>query len=221
MLTVSFSASDPTETWAAEDFRSAKGVFVPSLKGDIVPVLHCMARPPAGGSHGNPIRRREFITLLCGAAAWPLAARAQQPAKLPTIGVLGRGTPSAWSQWVAAFVQRLRELGWIEGRTVAIEYRWAEGRTERYAEIAAEFVRLKVDVIVTAGERSSRGKAGDIGHPDRLRGGGRPGWQRHGRELGATGRQRHRPVDSSRPISPASDSNSCARLFPVSAGWRS
>ena len=85
------------------------------------------------------------------AAAWPLAARAQQPAKLPTIGFLGAATPSAWGQWVAAFVQRLRELGWIEGRTVAIEYRWAEGRNERYAEIAAEFVRLKVDVIVTTG----------------------------------------------------------------------
>ena len=98
------------------------------------------------------MRRREFITLLGGApVAWPLAARAQQPAKLPTIGFLGASTPSAWSDYVAAFVQRLRELGWIEGRTVAIEYRWAEGRSERYAEIAAEFVRLKVDVIVTAG----------------------------------------------------------------------
>ena len=81
--------------------------------------------------------------------AWPLAARAQQAGKLPTIGFLGATTPSALSQWITAFVQRLRELGWIEGRTVAIEYRWAEGRTERYGEIAAEFVRLKVDVIVT------------------------------------------------------------------------
>jgi putative tryptophan/tyrosine transport system substrate-binding protein len=96
------------------------------------------------------MQRREFITLLGGAvAAGPLAARAQQPAKLPTIGFLGATTPSAQSQWTAAFVQRLRELGWIEGRTVAIEVRWAEGRTERYTEIAAEFVRLKVDVIVT------------------------------------------------------------------------
>jgi putative tryptophan/tyrosine transport system substrate-binding protein len=95
------------------------------------------------------VRRREVITLLGAAAAWPLTAGAQQPAKLPTIGFLGAATPSARSQWVAAFVQRLRELGWIEGRTVAIEYRWAEGRNERFAEIAAEFVRLKVDVIVT------------------------------------------------------------------------
>jgi ABC-type uncharacterized transport system substrate-binding protein len=98
------------------------------------------------------MRRREFITLLGGAAAaWPLAARAQQPGKPPTIGFLGSSTPLAMSQSVTAFVQRVRELGWIEGRTVAIEYRWAEGRSERYAEIAAEFVRLKVDVIVTSG----------------------------------------------------------------------
>jgi len=97
------------------------------------------------------IKRREFITLLGGAAAWPLAASAQQPGRLPTIGVLGAGTPSAWSPWLAAFAQRLHELGWSEGRTIAIKYRWAEGRTERYAEIAAEFVRLKVDVIVTGG----------------------------------------------------------------------
>ena len=97
------------------------------------------------------IQRREFIVALGGAATacpWPLAARAQQPA-MPVIGLLGANTPSVESQWVAAFVQRLRELGWIEGRTVKIEYRWAEGRAERAAELAAEFVRLKVDVIVT------------------------------------------------------------------------
>ena len=97
------------------------------------------------------MRRREVITLLGGAAAWPLAARAQQAAKLRTIGFLGTTTPSVWASWTAAFVRRLRELGWIEGRSVAIEYRWAEGRVERFTEIAAEFVRLNVDVIVTAG----------------------------------------------------------------------
>jgi putative tryptophan/tyrosine transport system substrate-binding protein len=98
------------------------------------------------------VRRREFITLIGGAAAvWPLAARAQQPSKLPTIGILGTSTPTAWSLWVPAFTQRIRELGWIEGRTVALEYRWAENRSERAVEIAAEFVRLKVDVIVTTG----------------------------------------------------------------------
>ncbi len=101
------------------------------------------------------IRRREFITLLSGAAAvsWPLTVRAQT-AKPPTIGLWSPTTPSVASQRVAPFVQRLRELGWIEGRTVAIEYRWAEGRNERAAEIAAEFVRLKVDVIVAQGTPS-------------------------------------------------------------------
>jgi putative tryptophan/tyrosine transport system substrate-binding protein len=97
-------------------------------------------------------RRREFIMLLGGAAAaWPFTARAQQPGKLPTIGFLGPNTRSAASAWIDAFVLRLRELGWVEGRTVAIEYRWVEGRTERFAEIAAEFVRLNVNVIVTSG----------------------------------------------------------------------
>src|SRR6516225_9416917 len=94
------------------------------------------------------LKRREFITLVGGAAAtWPLAARAQQPAMLPTIGFLGSGT--AHGHWVAAFVQRLRELGWIEGRNLTIDYRWAEGSSDRAAELAADFVRLKVDVIVT------------------------------------------------------------------------
>src|SRR6266404_8263340 len=99
------------------------------------------------------MRRRNFIALLGSAAvAWPLAARAQRPEKVPTIGFLGPLSQSAQSTWTAAFVQRMREHGWIEGRTVAIEYRWAEGRRERFAEIAAEFVRLKVDVIVTGGD---------------------------------------------------------------------
>ena len=97
------------------------------------------------------MRRREFITLMSGAvASWPLAARAQQAGKLPTVGFLGESTPSTQSERTAAFVQRLRELGWIEGRTIAIEYRWAEGRSDRFAEIANELVRLKVDIIVTS-----------------------------------------------------------------------
>jgi hypothetical protein len=96
------------------------------------------------------MKRREFIRLAGAAAASvPLAARAQQ--KLPTIGFLGVSTSTAWRHFVAAFEQRLRELGWIDGRTVTIEYRWAEGRGERFAEISAEFVRLKVDVIVAGG----------------------------------------------------------------------
>src|SRR5499425_1799355 len=95
------------------------------------------------------MNRREFITLLGGAAAaCPLEARAQQTGKLLTIGFLGGGTPASQRTWAAAFVQR---LGWSEGRTVAVEYRWGEGRTESYAEIAAEFVRLKVDIVLAAG----------------------------------------------------------------------
>jgi putative tryptophan/tyrosine transport system substrate-binding protein len=98
------------------------------------------------------MRRREFITLVGGAAVtWPLAARAQQARKVPTVGFLGQSTPLGESERAAAFAQRLRELGWVEGRTIAIEYRWAAGRNERLAEIAAEFVQLKMDVIVTGG----------------------------------------------------------------------
>jgi putative ABC transport system substrate-binding protein len=94
------------------------------------------------------LKRRQFITLLGGvAAAWPLAARAQQPAKLPTIGYLGATSPSAESQRIAAFLKRLRELGWIEGHTIAIEYRWAEGRNDRLAEFAAEFVQLNGTLV--------------------------------------------------------------------------
>ena len=102
------------------------------------------------------MRRREFITLVGGAAvAWPFAAWAQQRARLPTIGFLGGGSPASQRTWADAFVKRLRELSWIEGRTVAIEYRWGEGRAERYAEVAAEFVRLKVDVILAGGTEAA------------------------------------------------------------------
>jgi putative ABC transport system substrate-binding protein len=102
------------------------------------------------------VRRRQFITLLGGATAtWPLAARAQQGGRLRTIGFLGVSTPAGQVHTVAALVQRLRELGWIEGRTIDIEYRWAEGRNERYSEIAEEFVRLKVDAILTQGSQAA------------------------------------------------------------------
>ena len=97
------------------------------------------------------MRRREFVKLIGGAAAaWPLATRAQQAGKLPTIGVLGSSL-AAFSPWLAALVQRLRELGWIENRNMSIEYRWTEGRDERYAQLAGELVRLKVDLIVALG----------------------------------------------------------------------
>jgi putative tryptophan/tyrosine transport system substrate-binding protein len=97
------------------------------------------------------MRRREFLTLLGGGVAMtrPLAARAQQ--KMPAIGYMGQATPAAESQRLAAFVQRLHELGRVEGRNVAIEVRWTEGRAERATEIVAEFVRLKVDIIMTSG----------------------------------------------------------------------
>ena len=153
------------------------------------------------------MRRREFITLLGGAAAaWPLAARAQQVGKLPTIGFLGATTPAGGGQLLAAFVQRLRELGWVDGRNVAIEVRWAEGRSERFAEIAAELVRLKVDVILTHNTPPvPRSQAGDIGHPDRVRVSGRSGRHRPGCQSGATGGQRHGAVCLGRPMLSASD----------------
>ena len=113
-------------------------------------IAPALSSDPEGG-----LRRREFFRLLGGAAVaplvWPHAARAQQPGKSPTIGFLGATTPTIWSAFVGAFLQRLRELGWIDGRDIAIEYRWAEGRDDRYAAFAAEFVQRRVDVIVTAG----------------------------------------------------------------------
>ena len=136
------------------------------------------------------MRRRDFIAVVGGAAAWPLTVRAQQSGKLPTIGFLGSDA-LAWSPYTAAFVQRLRELGWIEDRTIAIQYRWSEGRPARNAEIAAEFVRLKVDVIVTNAFAASAVEASDIGHPHRLSIGDRPGRWRPDRKFGAAGRQRH------------------------------
>jgi putative ABC transport system substrate-binding protein len=113
---------------------------------------------PREGRLAIQIRRREFIVALGGSAAWALAARTRQSRKLPTIGVSGSATPQSWRHWIAAFVQRLGELGWSEGQTVAIEYRWAEGQTERFPEIAAEFAQMNVDVIVTAanGVRAKR-----------------------------------------------------------------
>src|SRR5262249_35088058 len=136
--------SPKTRTSSASTRRSAVSLQPRSLR---------FARQliPRQNGQTDEMRRRTFIALLGGAAvAWPLAARAQQAA-IPVVGFLGGATHSAWIHWTAAFVRRLRELGWIEGRSIAIEYRWAQGRSERYTEIAAEFVRLKVNVIVTAG----------------------------------------------------------------------
>ena len=165
------------------------------------------------------LKRREVITLLGGAAAWPLAAQAQQPAQRPIIGYLGVATLSAESQRVAAFMQRLHQLGWIEGNNIAVEFRWAEGRTERAAEIAAEFVRLKVDIVVTAGnsqvlalKQATRtipiifAVAGDPS-------GSSTAW--HGRAATSLACRFFRSTLR------ASDSKSCARSFPVFADWRS
>ena len=164
--------------------------------------------------------RRAFITLLGGTAAWPLAARAQQPSKLPTIGLLGAGTRSGWTDWVAAFVQRLQELGWIEGRTVAMEVRWAEGRSERYIEIAAEFVRLKVDVIVTVGSAVDAVKQATSVIPwssRRLWTHLGPVWSRVWRDRAATSPA----CRCSQRILLPSDWNYYAKFYPISAGWRS
>jgi len=97
------------------------------------------------------MRRRDFLGVFGGAAAWPLAAHAQQPGKRPTIGFLGATTPTIWSAFVSAFLMRLRELGWTDGQNIAIEYRWAEGHESRYAQFAAELVQRNVDIIVTSG----------------------------------------------------------------------
>jgi putative tryptophan/tyrosine transport system substrate-binding protein len=142
--------------------------------------------------------RREFITLLSVAlAARPLAARAQQQSnKLPTVGFMGANA-SVFSPWTAAFVDRLRELGWIEGRTIAIEYRWSEGRPERNAEIAAEFVRLKVDVVVTLGSAVPALKRVDLGHPHRLCVINRPRRRGSSCKSGTTRGQCDRPLEPS------------------------
>jgi len=139
------------------------------------------------------MRRRDFFEFFAFALAWPIAARAQST-KLPTIGFLGAGGQSAWTYWTTAFVQRLHELGWVEGRTVAIEYRWAEGRTERIREIAAEFVRLEVDVIVAVGGAVLAAKEVTTKIPIVFALAVDPIWHRYGRLTGAAGRQCYRRV---------------------------
>jgi hypothetical protein len=166
------------------------------------------------------MKRRAFITLLgVAAAGWPLSARAQQAGKLPTIGYLDMSSRSTGALATAVFVQRLRELGWSDGRTVAIEFRWAEGRSERIAEIAAEFVRVKVDLIVTSGAAVPAVKQVTTVIPIVFAIAADPVGMGLGRVFGTTGRQRHRPFDSdarsgrqaariaapSRPYSPPGD----------------
>jgi putative tryptophan/tyrosine transport system substrate-binding protein len=167
------------------------------------------------------MRRREFISLLGGAAAaWPLAARAQQQAgKLPTIGFLGADA-SNWSLWTATFAARLHELGWTEGHTIAIEYRWSEGRAQKAAEIAAEFVRLQAAVIVTNYSGAFAAKEATSVIPIVFVLGSDPvpaALSQVWRGLAAMSPDcRFR-----RPKPPASASNCCVRPFPGCAGWRS
>jgi putative ABC transport system substrate-binding protein len=167
------------------------------------------------------MKRREFIALIGSAVAtWPFAARAQQAGKVPTIGFLGTTTASAWGPWTAAFVQRLRELGWIEGRNLAIEYRWADGRTGRFTEIAAEFVRLKVDVIVTGGLSAVAVKQATSVIPIVFAVAADP----VGTGLVASLGDRVAMSPACRPRPPilsASAWNSCARPSLSCAGWRS
>jgi hypothetical protein len=163
------------------------------------------------------MRRRTFIAgLLVATAAG--RAHAQQPAKLPTIGFLGTTTPPVWKDYVPAFVQRLRELGWVEGRTVAIEYRWAEGRNERFREIAAEFARPKVDVIVTSGGAGVAAKQATSTIPSSSR------W-RTTRSAAVWPRVWRGPAATSPacrcllPILPASGSKLYASFCPMFADW--
>ena len=166
------------------------------------------------------MKRRNFITLLGGAAAWPLVARAQQ-AKAATIGLLGTGGAAAQAQWTAAFVQRMRELGWVEGRNLAIEYRWAEGRTERLNELASDLVRLKVDVIVThntPGPLAAKQATSTI--PIVFATAGDP----VGAGIVAVSHARAATSPGCRvkaPMLPASASTSCARSFLACTDWRS
>jgi putative ABC transport system substrate-binding protein len=158
------------------------------------------------------MRRREFIVASSLAAAWPLAALAQQSG-MRRIGFLGAAAPSDASQWVAAFVQRLKELGWIENQNLAIEYRWAEGRSERFAEIANEFVRSKVDVIMTwSGGPVIAAKRATTVIPIVFALQTDPGWSLVCRDQAATSVA----CRSSRPILSARGSNCCERLFRVS-----
>jgi putative tryptophan/tyrosine transport system substrate-binding protein len=101
------------------------------------------------------MKRREFIALVGGGAAWPFGVCAQQITKLPTIGFMSAATAPLWASLTAAFEERLHELGWTKDRTVVIEYRWADGQSTRFSEIAAEFVRLNVDAIVTGVQKQS------------------------------------------------------------------
>ena len=149
------------------------------------------------------MKRRKFLALLGGAAvACPLAVRAQQAGKLPTVALIIYNVTDAWS---AAFTERLRELGWIEGRTVAIEYRWSEGRPEHIAEVAAELAQQNVLCHCHVWSRRRHSKAGDNFHPNRF-----PNRERSGRQSASSQASRVR----------AATSRDCRSRPPESAGKR-
>ena len=218
-------------TWRAELARSTMttAVITLSLRSANHPIpfdaFSCsdkLNRLQSWREPGGVVRRRDFIKGVAGSAAnWPLAARAQQPGKLPTIGYLGSSIASAETQRTTAFVQRLRELGWIDGRNVAIEYHWAEGRAERFAEVVAKFVRLKVDIIVQKVPRQPP-RQSRLLRPSRLCFRWQPtqsatDWLRAWRDLVATS-QAYR-LGTLTFLE--SGSNYCAKLSPIFAGWQS
>ena len=168
------------------------------------------------------MKRREFLGIVGGAAApWPVVVRAQPGRRLPTVGFLGSGTPTTAGPWVAAFTQRLRDLGWIEDRTIKIDLRWAEGRNDRSAEIAADFVRLKLDLIVTySTEHSLIAKQATATIPIvATLVGNREHWAGH--QCGRV-RKAISPVYQRRTlILPANVSNSCERSSLRCVVWRS
>jgi putative tryptophan/tyrosine transport system substrate-binding protein len=118
----------------------------------VVSSLHCMNDPQPEGHMASYIGRRKFLATLGGAAAaWPLSARAQQPKKVPRIGFLGAASASGYARQLEGFRLGLRDLGYVEGTNIVIEYRWAQGKYEHLRELAAELIRSNVDVIVTHG----------------------------------------------------------------------
>ena len=117
--------------------------------GNVVSFLHCMNDPQPEGRMASHIERRKFLATLGAAISWPLAARAQQAAKIPRVGLLSTFSPSETRPWHQALRQGLRDLGWVEGENISIEYRYAEGRLDRLPAIATDLVRLKVDLIFT------------------------------------------------------------------------
>jgi putative ABC transport system substrate-binding protein len=112
--------------------------------------------PGLGDSQLKAMRRRDFVTLLGGAAAWPLTARAQQATRPPRIGWLSTGSPISHRLSLAAFQDGLRALGYIEGGNVTIEYRWAEGNLARLPELANQLVQQQVEIILAGGSTGAQ-----------------------------------------------------------------